>query len=69
MRKILYSKRERDARCRDPTEEQEQLQSQEENMGDTEKLANCSVHESGRKGCRNMTQRESLVAWGKRLAG
>jgi len=52
-----------------PTAERAHMHSQEENMGDTEKPANCSVHESGRKGCRNMTQRESLVAWRKRLAG
>lgn len=34
-----------------PTAEQAYLQRQEEKMGDTEKLASCSIHDPGREGC------------------
>lgn len=48
MRKILFSKREREAGCRDPHSRASTPAESRGKMDDTEKLANCSVHGSVR---------------------
>lgn len=69
VRKILYSKRERDTDSEITTAERAHLKSQEERILYTEKPADCSIHGLSTERCRSMIWRENLVAWGKRLAG
>lgn len=60
MRKILFSKREREAGCRDPHSRASTPAESRGKMDDTEKLANCSVHGSVREECRSFIQKGSL---------